>query len=148
VDETSAELLYRAMLPSLPQYMVSEFLTCTHTFTQPFYGPLSGTTRAGRYQKRHSPTYTRNVLWESVIVLDFMRRGEDNRGKCADNPTRRHPIRTIDAPISIIPPILRQMLLLPQPSQFILAWDRHQICLDCIPGGLISHIHYLYITSY
>ena len=37
-------------------------------------------------------------------VVDFMRDGEDNRGKCADNPAGRHPIRTIDAPTSIISP--------------------------------------------
>jgi len=52
--------------------------------TQPFYGPLSLTTQVGQYQKRHSPTHSWNVLWESVIILDFMRRGEDIRGKCAD----------------------------------------------------------------
>jgi len=30
----------------------------THTHTQPFNGPWSGTTRVGRYQKKHSPTHT------------------------------------------------------------------------------------------
>jgi len=50
-------------------------------------------------------TYTDywNVLWDSVIILDFMKHGEDNRGKCTDNPAGFHPIRTIDAPTSIIP---------------------------------------------
>ena len=28
------------------------------THTQPFNGPLSGTTRVGQYQKKHSPTHT------------------------------------------------------------------------------------------
>jgi len=28
------------------------------------------------------------------------------------------------------------MPFLPQPSQFILAWDRHRMMLACIPGGL------------
>jgi len=60
----------------------------------------------GWYQKRHSPTHTWNVLWESDIILDFMRCGEDNRGKCTDNPAGCHPIRTIDAPTSIIRPII------------------------------------------
>ena len=87
--------------------------------------PLSGTTRVSRYQKRHSPTHTRNVLWESVIILDFMRCGEDNRGKCANNPAGRHPIWTNNAPTSIIPPILHRMPFLPQPFQFM---------LDCISG--------------
>ena len=27
---------------------------------------------------------------------------------------------------------------LSQPSQFVLAWDRHPIMLDCIPGGLMA----------
>jgi len=35
-------------------------LRMLHTHTQqqqqPFYGPLSGTTRVSRYQKKHSPT--------------------------------------------------------------------------------------------
>ena len=31
---------------------------CAHTHTQPFNGPWSGTTRLGRYQKKHSPTHT------------------------------------------------------------------------------------------
>jgi len=57
-----------------------------------------------------------------------MRRGEDNRGKCTDSPVGHHPIRTIHAPTSVVPPILCRMPFLSQPSQFILAWDRHQIC--------------------
>ena len=70
-----------------------------------FYCPLPGsvTTWVGRYQNRHSPTHTSNVLWVSIIILDFMRCGEDNRDKCADNPAGCHPIRSIDAPTSIIP---------------------------------------------
>jgi len=58
----------------------------------------------------------------------FLRHGKDNKGKYADNPAGRHPIRTNDAPTSIIPPILCRMPFLLQPSQFILARDRHQIC--------------------
>ena len=27
---------------------------------------------------------------------------------------------------------------LPQPSQFILAWDRHRNMLDCVPSGLVT----------
>jgi len=84
----------------------------------------------------HTHTHTA-VLWPFVwdypgglvsedIILYFNRRGEDNRDKCSDNPSGCHPIWT-----SIIPSVLRQMPFLPQPSEFILAWDRHQIC--CIP---------------
>ena len=58
-------------------------------------------------------THTRTaILWPFVwdylggpvpedITVDFKRRGEDNRGKCADNPAGRQLIRTIDAPTSI-----------------------------------------------
>jgi len=84
-------------------YWVSKFCV-NYTHTLPFYGPLSGTTQVGLYQKRHSPTHTWNVLWESVIIPDFMRRGEDNRGKCADNLAGHHPIRTIDAHTSNFTP--------------------------------------------
>jgi len=41
-----------------------------------------------------------------------------------DNLSGSHPIQTIDAPTSIIPAILCRMLILLQPSKFILALDR------------------------
>ena len=34
----------------------------THTHTQPFNGLWSGTTRVGRYQKKHSPIHTPPIL--------------------------------------------------------------------------------------
>jgi len=43
-------------------------------------------------------------------------------------------MRTIGAPTSVIPPFLCRMPFLLQTSQFILALDRHQIMLACIPG--------------
>jgi len=67
--------------------------THTHTHTQPFYCRLSGTTRVGRYQNRHSPTHIWNVLWESVIILNFMQHRKDNRGKCTNYLAGRHPSR-------------------------------------------------------
>jgi len=36
------------------------------------------------------------------------------------------------------PPFLRQMLFLPKPSQFILAWDRHQICWLAYPAACLT----------
>jgi len=96
----------------------------SYTHVQPFYGPVSGTTRLGRYQKRHSPTHTWNVLWESVIIVDFMRREEDNRGKCTDNPAGRHPIRTIDAPPPSSPQFYAGCPSCRNPPN--LSW--HQIC--------------------
>ena len=62
------------------------------------------------------------------IRQDFKTCGEDNRGRCTDNLARCQAIWTIDAPTAIIPPVLRGMPFLPQPSQFILAWDRYQTC--------------------
>jgi len=42
--------------------------------------------------------------------------------------------RTNQWPISLFPPFfLCQMPFLPQPSQFILPWDRHQICWLAYP---------------
>ena len=43
------------------------------------------------------------------------------------------PSRLIGAPTSAIPTILSRMPFLTQPSQFILAWDRHQICWLAYP---------------
>ena len=43
------------------------------------------------------------------------------------------PSRLIGAPTSAIPPFLCRMPFLTQPSQFILAWDRHQICWLAYP---------------
>jgi len=67
----------------------------------------------------------------------FYGAGKDNRGRRTDNPSGRHPI---GAPTSIIPHFLRQMPFLLQPSQFIMALDRHRfrIMLACIPGGLVA----------
>ena len=53
---------------------------------------------------------------------------EDNRGRHNDHLADRHSIWINERPNSIIPPFVRQMPFLPQPSHFILAWDRHQIC--------------------
>jgi len=38
-----------------------------HTHTQPFNGPLSGTTRVGWYQKKHSTSHTLTVRQTSFI---------------------------------------------------------------------------------
>jgi len=63
---------------------------------------------------------------------------EDNRGRHTDHPARRHSIWTNQRPTCIIPPFLCRMPLLPQPSHFILAWDRHQICWHTYPVVWLS----------
>jgi len=45
-----------------------------HTHTQPFNGPLSGTTRVGRHQKKHSPTHTHPDHQTSFIKLLHLQR--------------------------------------------------------------------------
>ena len=57
----SAELFHRC--PQAEQFcgILYHLLVCwsaTHTYTQPFNGPLSRTTRVGQYQKKHLPTHT------------------------------------------------------------------------------------------
>ena len=47
--------------------------THTHTHTQPFNGLWSGTTRVGRYQKKHSPTHTHPDHRTSFIILHLQR---------------------------------------------------------------------------
>ena len=46
----------------------------THTHTQPFNGLWSGTTRVGRYQKKHSPTHTHPAHRTSFIIFLHLQR--------------------------------------------------------------------------
>ena len=87
--------------------------------TQPFYGPLSGTTCVSWCQKKSSS--------------GFYDAREDNRGRNTDNLAGHHSIRTNQRPTSVIPPFLHRMPFIPQPSHFILAWDGHQICWLAYP---------------
>jgi len=70
----------------------------THTHTQPFYSPFSGTTRVSQCQKKSSGLYCA--------------RG-DIRGRHADHPAGRHSIQTNQQPTSLITPFLRRMPFLP-----------------------------------
>ena len=45
-----------------------------HTHTQPFNGLWSGTTRVGRYQKKHSPTHTNPDHRTSFIIFLHLQR--------------------------------------------------------------------------
>jgi len=58
-------------------------------------------------------------------LVDFMVLGKITE---ADNPAWRHSMRTNKQLTSLIPPFLRHMPFLLQPSQFILACGRHQMC--------------------
>ena len=94
----------------------------TYTHTQPFYGCLD---------------YVRDNPGELVPegtfyhLLFFLVQNEYN------SPIIRmdcHPIQTdLCSPPVPSPPFLRRMPFLTQPSQFILAWDWHQICWLAYP---------------
>ena len=84
------------------------------THTQPFYSSFPGTTQVSQCQKK------------STSGLYGTR--EDIRCGHTDNPAGCYSIRTNQRPTSFILPFLHRMPFLPQLSQFILAWDRHQIC--------------------
>jgi len=77
----------------------------------------------------------------SKLRLDFMVLGRITRGRLTDNPCGRHAIRTNQQSTSINPPFLCRMRFLPQPSRFILGWDRHRTMLDCISPLLNPQIH-------
>jgi len=118
----------RCCIYHLWQFLMQVHTHCRFTIYQP--------TRVVWNQKRHSPTHTWNTSLESVIILDFMRRGEDNRDKSTDNLT---------GPLMSQPPsypqILCRMPFLPQPSQFIVSWDRHQICTVAYLEAWLMQIH-------
>ena len=104
------------------------FWNNTHA-PQTLYGPFSRTTWVNRCQKK-----TFSALYSAR---------EDNIGRHTDNMAGCHSIPTIQRPTSIIPPFLCWMPFLSQPFQFILAWDRQQICWLSypvawfIPSGLL-----------
>jgi len=57
----------------------------------------------------------------------------DIRGRHTNHPTGHHSIWTNQQSTLIIPPFLCRMPFLPQPSQFMWAWGRHQICWLAYP---------------
>ena len=88
--------------------------------------------------------------WASArrkILLDFTVQGKITRGRHTNNPGGHHSIRTNQWPSSINPPFLCRMPFLWQPSQFILAWERHRNMLDCIVPWL-GQIKYTVIEIY
>ena len=101
-------------------------LLLLHTHTHSHFTALwtlSGTTRVSRYQKVHFTIFW--IFWSKMKITQ------------ADAPTiwmDCHPIQTNWChPLLPSPPFLCRMPFLTQPSQFILAWDRHQICWLAYP---------------
>ena len=85
-------------------------------------------------------TQTRCILYQLPPLLDsppqFYGAGKDSKRQTH----WQSRLNAILSGLSASPPpspFLCQMPFLPQPSQFILAWDRHRIMLSCIPNGLL-----------
>jgi len=104
--------------------------THTHTHTQPFYSSLGFV--------RDNPC---ELVPEGIFrhLLDFWCKMKITQ---ADTPTIRmdcHPIQTNWCPHLCHPHhFLRRMPSLTQPSRFILAWDRHQICWLAYPVAWVN----------
>jgi len=71
-------------------------------------------------------------------LLDFMVQEKITEADTPKIRMRATPSRLISDPPPSSPPFLRHMPFLPQPSQFILAWDRHQICWLAYPVAWLT----------
>ena len=59
----------------IPSWLATAYVSVyTHTHTQPFNSLLSGTTRVGLYQKKHSPTHTQPDHRTSFIIFLHLQR--------------------------------------------------------------------------
>ena len=108
---------------------------CSTTYIRSWSEKLNTNTYARARTHTHTtilPPYFRDYPGEPVpeenLLLDFYGVREDNRGRHTTHPAGRHSIQTNQRPTPNIPFFLRQMPWLLQPSHFILAWNRHQIC--------------------
>jgi len=78
------------------------------------------------------------------VLLEFNGAREDNRDRDIDHPAGRHSTRTNQRPTSIIPPFLRRMPFLPQPSHFTLAcMGQAPNMLACIPSGVVYPVTFV-----
>jgi len=113
--------------------------THTHTHTHQFYDPFSSTIQVSQCQKKSSSGFY-------GAREDKQRQTHRPSSWAPLHPDQSAPTgcwlvwmewRPAGPPTSIIPPpFLRQIPFLPQPSHFILAWDRHQICWIAYPVAL------------
>jgi len=122
------------------KHIVDKSVKClSHTHTHNHFTAfwtLSGTTLVSRYQKVHFAIFW--IFWSKMKITQ------------ADTPTiwmDCHPIQTYWCPTLPSPPFLRRMLVLTQPSQFILAWDRHQICWLAYPVAWLNACYMQIITT-
>jgi len=110
---------------------ITRMHACMHTHTWPFYSSLDFV--------RDNPG---ELVPESTFchLLDFLVQNEDNTGRHTNSPDGLPPIQTNWCPSLPSPPFLCQMSFLAQPSQFILNWDRHQICWLAYPVACLNSI--------
>jgi len=119
----------------------------TYCYTQPFYSSLDFV--------QDNPG---ELVPEGTFchLLDFLGQNEDNTGRHTNNPDKlaqRHPIQTNWCPYLCHPHHFYALPFLVQPSQFILAWDRHQICWLACPVAWLDYLmlintKFLYMIKY
>ena len=80
-------------------------------------------------------------------LLDFVVQGEISEADTSTIPAGRHSIQANQQCTSLIAPLLRPVPFLPQPSQFILAWDRHQICWFAYPVAYLRSTSLLIVLQ-
>jgi len=115
------------------QESIQEHTKGTHTHTQPFYGSLNFVwDNLGEPVPEGAVRHLLDFSWSKMKITQ------------ADAQTiwwTATPSRLTGVLTSAIPTIFKQHALPSQPSQFILAWDRHQICWFAYPVGWLTYIH-------
>jgi len=92
------------------------------------------------------------TAWASQCQKEASSRLYDDAREDNKRQTQRQsgwaPLHPDQSAIHLHQSPIRQMLYLPQPSQFILAWDRHRNMLDYIPHGLVINVFIKQLQSF
>ena len=137
--------------------------THTHTHTErererererePFNGLSPGTTRVGRYQKKHSPTHTHPDHWTSFINFLHLLRSIASSvfSLRADSPLRQPLSRSSLVFLLVLYPLLHTPCI-SSPSHYLLfAAHAHTLALSSLLGNLsfslMPHIHLTILIS-
>ena len=139
VADTFLDLvIYLHYVKCVSQLMVCFLAKCTTTATTTICPGLPGWADTRRMY--HSVGCPQS---DTCHLLSFIVQGEDNRGRHMTIWMDAIPSGLSVPPSLSSPPFLCLMPFLPQPSQFILAWDRHQVCrlaypVDCFLLNVIA----------